>query len=97
MARDLPWDCQWSLGAGEERACSRGGDQGSATSRSPQARRHMGQPTPRVAQVKPGGVKGSLLEATQAGRLPDFWGPRPKLPGTLPFPWLKTAISKSLV
>lgn len=83
MARHLPWDCQWSLGAGEEGAHSRGGDQDSATSRSPQARGHKGQPSPRVAQVKPRGVKGSLIEATQAGRLPDFWGLRPELPATI--------------
>lgn len=96
MATDLPWDCPWSCGAGEERARSQGVDRGSASSRSPRARGHNAQPSPSIAQVKPRGVKGSLSQAVRAGWLPDFQGPRLELPGTALFPWLKTAVSKSL-
>ena len=63
MEKDLPWDRQWSLGAGEEQIHSRGDDRSSATS---------GWPWARVAQDKPGGVKGSLLWFMQAGWRPDF-------------------------
>lgn len=96
LATDLPQDCPWSLGAGEEQTYSQGDDRSSATSRCPQATGQRGQPGPRVVQDKPGAVKGSLIQAMWAGWPPDFWGL--KLGGwlgTRPFPWLKTAPYKS--
>ena len=72
MEKDLPWDRQWSLGAGEEQIHSRGDDRSSATSGWPWARGPRGHPWPRVAQDKPDGVKGSLLWFMQAGWRPDF-------------------------
>ena len=95
MEKDLPWDRQWGLGAGEEQIHSRGDDYSSATSERPCARGSRGHPGPRVAQDKPGAVKGSLVWSVQAGWWPDFQGRRlGDWPHAPPLPWLKTALSK---
>lgn len=75
MATDLSQDCQWSLGAEEEWTHLQEDDQASGTTRCPQARGQREQSGPRVAEDKPGGVKGSLIQANcqtlgpEAGRL----------------------------